>query len=85
MYALEFYPGCGNCDTPAGLVVYRFSEKEAEGWRVPDLPDLPWREWNPESAEVCVPFLNVNRRTIGATFDEWWKEVRAAPTEGDEK
>ncbi len=81
VYALAFYPGCDDCDTPAGLVVYRFSGREAERWEVEELPEAPWNDYGPESAEVAVPFLEVNRRTIGATFDKWWRKVRAAPTE----
>ena len=85
VYTLSFYLGCDDCDTPSGLIVSRFSEKEAEMWEVSDLPEAPWVDNSPEWAEVSVPFLKVGTRTIGATFDEWWKKVQAdrLPGEGE--
>lgn len=32
IYVLDVYPGCRDCDTPAGIVIYRFTPKEAGEW-----------------------------------------------------
>jgi len=81
---LRFDVGCDDCDTPAGLIVTRFSDKEAEGWDTEHLPEAPWIDIDGENwKEVAVPFLKVGMRTIGATFDEWWGKVQADRLEGD--
>lgn len=79
VYTLSFYTGCDDCDTPAGLIVTRFSEEEAKDWDVLDLPEAPWNDYSSGWADVAVPFLKVGKQTIGATFDEWWRAVSGTP------
>ena len=32
VYVLDVYPGCEDCETPAGVVLYRFTPDEAKRW-----------------------------------------------------
>jgi hypothetical protein len=36
VYILDFYPGCRDCDTAAGITIYRFTPAETEEWHVTD-------------------------------------------------
>lgn len=76
VYTLSFYGGCPNYETPAGLIVTRFSDTEAALWDVLDLPEAPWITADEDMREVAVPFLEFSYRAISRTFDEWWNEVR---------
>jgi hypothetical protein len=40
-YAIQVYPSCSDCGTPAGLIVYRFTAEEARSWGVNDCLELP--------------------------------------------
>ena len=46
IYVIEFYGGCKDCDTPAGIVLYRMNEQEQAQWGALDLPELDMKNWD---------------------------------------
>jgi hypothetical protein len=51
-YVLEVHPGCQDCGTAAGVMLYRFSPPEA-------------RTWGIDSPQTRVPGLPVDREGLG--------------------
>lgn len=39
-YVLALYPSCQYCDTPAGITLYKFNEKEMKEWAADNLPEV---------------------------------------------
>ena len=38
-YVCEVYPSCTYCETPVGIVLYRFEPKDAKLWDIEFVPD----------------------------------------------
>lgn len=59
---MQFYPGCHYCDTPAGVIVQRWTKQSAKEWHVDTLPELPWRlcgypDTDP-TADCAIPVMD---------------------------
>lgn len=63
VYALEIYPGCGDCHVGPGVVVHRFTAAEA----VEMLEDVPALPWLTSPRQVAVPVLS--ERAIREAID----------------
>lgn len=78
VYVLDVYPGCADCDAPAGVVLHRFTREEAERWGVAGRKPL---EIGQDGTGIPVMDASVLRRflvkevTDGLT--EYAKEVVA--------
>lgn len=60
-YSISIYPGCKDCDTPAGVQIGRHSPESAEAWGVTEVPDAPFLKMNGEDydgQEVCLPIFH---------------------------
>ncbi len=67
-YVLQVYPSCDYCNTPAGVILYRMSPKEARQW---DLDDVPEKE---------IPFVGM---VIPVIDPEVFKELGLKLFPGD--
>lgn len=41
-YAIQIYPSCHYCGTPAGVDIHRFNEEWAKDWLMDQVDDAPW-------------------------------------------
>jgi len=39
-YVVQIYPGCNECCTPAGIILYAFTEEDMELWDAIELPEF---------------------------------------------
>ena len=39
-YVLQVYPPCDYCETPAGVILYKFNKKDQELWRINEIPEV---------------------------------------------
>ena len=65
VYLLELYPGCGDCDTPAGVIIHRYQDTEEQREWFGDQPEMPFIDFqgNPPNAltgssEFAQPIVN---------------------------
>jgi hypothetical protein len=86
VYTIAVYPGCRDCDAPAGVILHRFVEERDIDWHEHD-PPVPFRNYKGkvvegETGEFAIPLLNprVAREKLGELFagakilsdgDEW--------------
>jgi hypothetical protein len=58
-YAVQIYPSCHYCNTPAGVDLYRFDDAGAEEWLggVPEAPFIPYDPEAPTAAQLAIPVL----------------------------
>ncbi|MDX1527023.1 MAG: hypothetical protein R3337_00260 [Gammaproteobacteria bacterium] len=45
VYGVQFYQGCRDCDTPAGVIFYRWDENDDAEW-FEGVPELPFRPFS---------------------------------------
>lgn len=59
-YAIQIYPSCHYCNTPAGVDVYRMTAEDVEIWLngVEQAPFVPYSADNPSSAQLAIPVLD---------------------------
>jgi len=69
VYVLDIYDSCADCQTPAGIVLYRMTKRQAEFWDAKSAAPLDVTEEG-----VLVPLVDpaVLARLMGA----WAKPVR---------
>ena len=85
VYAVEFYPGCDDCEVPIGFIVHRFTEAEAATWDVLELPQLPFDDSLGADWKQCaIPFAQLTGRGIAKSFYEWWQRGGEPGTGGRE-
>ena len=53
LYAVELYPGCEYCGTPAGVVIYRLDPEYTELWELREYPKI-----EPDLAGICITVMN---------------------------
>lgn len=59
-YGIEIYGSCHYCETPAGVVIYRFDAAEAAVWLdgVEDAPLMAYDPERPTNAQLAIPIVD---------------------------
>jgi hypothetical protein len=59
-YTLSIYPGCKDCETPAGVVINRMTPEDVSEWDVASVPQLPIVAYSKRSVsgECGIPVLD---------------------------
>ncbi len=52
-YVIQSYPGCDYCDTPAGVILYRFNPEDTALWSVEHL-----KEKKIPDGGFCIPIIH---------------------------
>lgn len=68
VYILDIYPGCRDCDTPAGVTIYRFTQAEVAEWHVGDARPL-----RVDNAGAAVSVIGA--RVLAETMLSWLRAV----------
>lgn len=61
VYGVEVYESCHYCETPAGVVLYRFDEADDNAIFVEGLPEAPFVSYNteqPTDAQLAIPVVD---------------------------
>jgi hypothetical protein len=77
-YGIEIYPGCQYCYTPAGVVVYRFDDDEAEIWLM-GTEEAEFQTYLGINGEIVRPVLEA--RFLAEELADWREDEEV--TEGE--
>lgn len=70
-YGIEIYPGCSYCLTPAGVVVYRFDDDEAENWLM-DVDEAEFNTYQGINGEWVRPVVGAEH--LAAALADWLED-----------
>lgn len=78
VYVLDVYTGCADCGTPAGVILHRFTRKQAATWGVEGREPLPVSE---EGTGVPVMDMEILRRLMAKEVPaaSEWKAFKGCP------
>ena len=66
VYGIQIYPGCRECGSPAGVIIYRFDTKndpDAAMW-LEGAKDVQWNPYGTtlaDGADLCIPVLDPDK------------------------
>lgn len=78
-YAIQIYPSCHYCSSPAGVDIHRFNDEWTREWcdGVPDAPWLTYAHGDPANAILSIPVLDPKHlmKALGEPGDDEYADI----------